>query len=63
LTATATPEVRRDISFELLLKRDAYVALAPFNRPNISYHVKYKVLISDVEGDIIKLVKVSQLFL
>ena len=39
LTATATPQVRRDIVQQLAL-REAEIAVAGFDRPNLAYHVR-----------------------
>eukprot|EP00960_Hanusia_phi_P050566 760290-Hanusia_phi.AAC.9 len=53
LTATATKRVRDDISSTLMLKTPEYL-IATFNRPNITYEIRFKEQVpdSDVQGDI-----------
>jgi RecQ family ATP-dependent DNA helicase len=55
-TATATDKVQQDIIQVLGMKSPEYFT-SSFNRPNISYEVRYKELIDNVCGDIVKTVK------
>ena len=47
LTATATPAVVRDIKATLKLTEGALVHISGFNRPEISYEVRYKDLLDE----------------
>ncbi|EKX53795.1 hypothetical protein GUITHDRAFT_52059, partial [Guillardia theta CCMP2712] len=53
LTATATKRVRDDIASTLMLNNPEFL-IATFNRPNITYEVRFKEQVpdSDVQGDI-----------
>lgn len=55
-TATATDKVQRDIIAVLRMNSPCRFT-ASFNRPNISYEVRYKDLIENVFGDIVNLVQ------
>mmetsp|Transcript_4504 Transcript_4504/g.5212 ORF Transcript_4504/g.5212 Transcript_4504/m.5212 type:complete len:602 (-) Transcript_4504:46-1851(-) len=64
-TATATPKVISDIREVLLLnKEDVPCNISSFNRPNISYEVRYKDSLDAMRpggaiGDLIQLIKVQ----
>lgn len=55
-TATATDKVQRDI-VQVLRMNAPQRFTASFNRPNISYEVRYKDLIENIYADIVTLVK------
>lgn len=55
-TATATDKVQKDIITVLRMNQPRRFT-ASFNRPNISYEVRYKDLVENVFADIVSLVK------
>ena len=58
MTATATQKVRKDVFSMLRMKKDAFLAFASFNRPNLNYRVVFKPLLGNPVGHLVRLVKV-----
>ncbi|XP_020532768.1 ATP-dependent DNA helicase Q-like 3 isoform X2 [Jatropha curcas] len=58
LTATASPEVQRDV-IESLCLQDPLILKSSFNRPNIYYEVRYKDLLDDAYADLSSVLKSS----
>ncbi|KAG2378993.1 hypothetical protein C9374_007631 [Naegleria lovaniensis] len=56
LTATATDKVRTDI-VQCLQLRNPKCFITSFNRPNISYEIRYKDIIKDPYGDLCNFLK------